>query len=107
MSAAKARKARTTAAPKPAAAMSNQEAARRVALYRAPGFLDVKRAQAATWLLRQMDGQMGFDRNDPAEMELEDLCRSICHDAIDDSLTKAGAKITAAVKESADKAAVS
>lgn len=98
MSPAKAPKVRTPAAPKPAAEMSNAEAARRVALFRAPGFRDLKRAQAATWLLQQMDDHMGFNREDPAEVELEDLCRSICHAALDDSLAKAEQNIISAVK---------
>lgn len=75
-----------------------EDAARLVTLYDAPGYLEVQRAQAALWLLGQMDDHMGFDRSDPAEVEREDWCRTICRDAIRESLDKAEQKIRAAVE---------
>ena len=73
---------------------ANQGAARKIALYDSPGYLDVQRAQAALWLLKQIDGdQLTFDSEDR-----EEWCRSICKDAIAASLGAAEQKIADAVK---------
>ena len=72
---------------------AQQAAARLVALYDSPGYLDVQRARAALWLLEQIDGDhLTFDSEDR-----EDWCRSICKDAIAASLEAAEQEITGGV----------
>jgi hypothetical protein len=76
---------------------TTSDAARKVALYNAPGYLDVQRARAALWLLEQIDGDhLTFDSEDR-----EDWCRSICKDALAASLGAAEQKIADAVNERA------
>ena len=103
MSAATARKPRKVEATKPAGEtpLSHEEAARKIALLDAPGFLDVNRARAALWLLEQIDGDHLIFQDRDAMMsadDLEDWCRGIVKNAIDASLTAAEGKIRAAVK---------
>jgi hypothetical protein len=57
----------------PRAVRTPQEAAARHSLHAAPGYLDVQRAKAALWLLGEINGgQLGFDVDDPAELDLRD-----------------------------------
>lgn len=80
--------------------MSPAKAPRKVALYDSPGDLDIKRAQAALWLLREIDeGQIGVAVEDPDEVE--HWCRSICNDAISSSLAAAERKIADAMRQHA------
>jgi len=76
------------------------EAAAKVALLDAPGYLDVKRAQAALWLLDKLHGDhLPFPHED--QDDIEDWCRSIVKDAIRDSLTAAETRIADSVKAAA------
>jgi hypothetical protein len=74
------------------------EAARKIALYEAPGFLAVERAQAAEWLLRQLDaGYMDFHHRTMSEDALEGWARTIAEDAIREALATAQQEIADAV----------
>ena len=78
---------------------AEQDAARLIALYDSPGYLDVQRARAALWLLEQIDGgHLTFSHNAMSAELLEDWCRGIVKDAIATSLGAAEQKIVDAVK---------
>jgi hypothetical protein len=70
-----------------------------VALYDAPGFLDINRARAALWLLEQIDGgYLTFSQNAMSAEVLGDWCRGIVKDAISASLAATEEKIAGAVR---------
>ena len=78
------------------------EAARKIALYGAPGFLDVNRARAALWLLEQIDGDHLVFRHADDQItpdDLQDWCRGIAKDAIREALDEATVQIEEAARK--------
>jgi hypothetical protein len=90
----------------PARKPEESEAARKIALYDAPGFLEVQRAQAALWLLEQIDGDhLTFSHPTMSAKDLEDWVRGTAKDAIAQALGTAEQQITEAVEKAGVKAA--
>jgi hypothetical protein len=80
--------------------LTDEQAARKMALYDAPGFLDVNRARAALWLLEQIDGDhLSFSHDGMGAEDLEDWCRGIAKDAMSESLAAAERKIAKAATQ--------
>jgi hypothetical protein len=95
MSAAKARTPRNVYELDPAG---------KVALYNSPGYLHVKKARAALWLLEQLDGgHLAFQHADDqiTPDDREDWTRGIAKDAIRDALLEATVQIEEAVMKAA------
>jgi hypothetical protein len=79
--------------------MSTEAAARKVALLDSPGYLDILRARAGLWLLRQIDGDLlDFGHGEMSAGELEGWTRGIITESIGASLAAAEQKIASAVK---------
>lgn len=86
--------------PKPA--RTTDDAAQRLALYQAPGYLEIKRAQAALALLKKIDpDHMNYACPGMTAEDFEDAARSIAEDALASALTAAEQKITDAAKPAA------
>jgi len=85
----------------------DEVAARKIALYAAPSFLDVSRAQAALWLLEQIDGDhLTFSHPALSAADLEGWVRGIAKDALARALGTAEQQITEAVEKAGGKGAV-
>lgn len=95
MSTAKARKV-----PKAARDTSTDEARATLALLQAPGYLDIKRAQAALALLQKIDPDyMDFQCPRMSAGDFESWARTIAEDAIRESLAAAEQKIAEAAQK--------
>lgn len=84
--------------------LTDEQAARKIALYDSPGYLEVQRAQAALYLLETIDGDClptGTDH------DTTEWCRSIAKNAIAESLAAAEKKIAESVKPADTKAVAS